>query len=35
MICEMLLAAVHTGEAKKRAILWGIGGTFIKVGLGP
>src|SRR6267142_3639547 len=30
-----VLAAVQRAKAKKRAILWGIGGHVIKVGLGP
>lgn len=29
------LHAVHTARRKKKAILWGIGGHVIKVGLGP
>jgi hypothetical protein len=30
-----LLSAVHWAKAGKRAVLWGIGGHVIKVGLGP
>src|SRR5258706_3335653 len=30
-----LLAAVHTARKQRKAILWGIGGHVIKVGLGP
>jgi len=30
-----LLAAIHRAHRQKRAILWGIGGHVIKVGLGP
>jgi len=30
-----LLGAIHTARKKRRAILWGIGGHVIKVGLGP
>jgi hypothetical protein len=30
-----LLAAIHTARKQHRAILWGIGGHVIKVGLGP
>jgi len=30
-----VLGAVHRAKAKKRAMLWGIGGHVIKVGLGP
>src|SRR6202045_1758756 len=30
-----VLAAVHRAKARKRAMLWGIGGHVIKVGLGP
>ena len=30
-----LLAAVHVARAKRKAILWGMGGHVIKVGLGP
>src|SRR5271169_5257242 len=30
-----LLAAIHRARKQKRAILWGIGGHVIKVGLGP
>jgi hypothetical protein len=30
-----LLSAVHRAKAGKRAVLWGIGGHVIKVGLGP
>jgi hypothetical protein len=30
-----LLAAVHLAKRQKRAVLWGIGGHVIKVGLGP
>jgi len=28
-------SAIHRGKARKRAVLWGIGGHVIKVGLGP
>src|SRR3984957_12991527 len=30
-----VLAAVHRAKERKRAVLWGIGGHVIKVGLGP
>jgi hypothetical protein len=30
-----LLAAIHAARKQRRAILWGIGGHVIKVGLGP
>jgi hypothetical protein len=30
-----LLAAIHAARRQRRAILWGIGGHVIKVGLGP
>ncbi|HTB93203.1 MAG TPA: hypothetical protein VK728_10260 [Candidatus Sulfotelmatobacter sp.] len=30
-----VLAAIHRAKARKRAVLWGIGGHVIKVGLGP
>jgi hypothetical protein len=30
-----VLAAIHQAKARKRAVLWGIGGHVIKVGLGP
>jgi len=30
-----VLGAVHRAKSRKRAILWGIGGHVIKVGLGP
>jgi hypothetical protein len=30
-----VLEAIHRAKARKRAILWGIGGHVIKVGLGP
>jgi len=30
-----LLAAIHSARKQRRAILWGIGGHVIKVGLGP
>ena len=30
-----LLSAVHHAKKQKRAVLWGIGGHVIKVGLGP
>jgi hypothetical protein len=30
-----VLAAVHRAKAQKRAVVWGIGGHVIKVGLGP
>ena len=30
-----VLAAIHRAKARKRAVLWGIGGHIIKVGLGP
>jgi hypothetical protein len=30
-----VLGAVHLAKARKRAVLWGIGGHVIKVGLGP
>src|SRR6202035_3845862 len=30
-----LLRAIHSARSQRRAILWGIGGHVIKVGLGP
>ena len=30
-----VVAAVHRAKSRKRAVLWGIGGHVIKVGLGP
>src|SRR5208283_3381413 len=30
-----LLSAVHRAKKQRRAVLWGIGGHVIKVGLGP
>jgi hypothetical protein len=30
-----VLAAVHQAKSRRRAVLWGIGGHVIKVGLGP
>src|SRR5262245_39482208 len=30
-----LLGAIHSARQQRRAILWGIGGHVIKVGLGP
>jgi hypothetical protein len=30
-----VLTAIHQAKARKRAVLWGIGGHVIKVGLGP
>jgi len=30
-----VLSAIHRAKARKRAVLWGIGGHVIKVGLGP
>jgi len=30
-----LLTAIHRARKQKRAILWGLGGHVIKVGLGP
>ena len=30
-----LLAAIHAARSRRRAILWGMGGHVIKVGLGP
>src|SRR5713101_2635187 len=30
-----LLTAIHSARKQRRAILWGIGGHVIKVGLGP
>src|SRR5579863_8803853 len=30
-----IAAAIHAARAKKKAILWGMGGHVIKVGLGP
>src|SRR5260370_41454380 len=30
-----LLAAIHQARTQRKAILWGIGGHVIKVGLGP
>src|SRR5271154_285063 len=32
---RQLLAAVHRAKKQKKAVLWGIGGHVIKVGLGP
>src|SRR5450755_2792381 len=32
---RQLLGAMHRARARKKAILWGIGGHVIKVGLGP
>src|SRR5258708_29686957 len=32
---RQLLAAIHRAHKQRRAILWGIGGHVIKVGLGP
>src|SRR5579863_1660803 len=32
---RQLLAAVHRARRQRAAILWGIGGHVIKVGLGP
>ena len=32
---RQLLAAIHRARKQRRAILWGIGGHVIKVGLGP
>jgi hypothetical protein len=32
---RQLLAAMHAARRRRRAILWGIGGHVIKVGLGP
>jgi hypothetical protein len=32
---RQLLAAIHRAKKEKKAILWGIGGHVIKVGLGP
>src|SRR3989454_5688838 len=32
---RQLLAAVHRARRQRKAILWGIGGHVIKVGLGP
>src|SRR3984893_4810545 len=32
---RQLLAAIHDARKKRKAILWGIGGHVIKVGLGP
>ena len=32
---RQLLAAIHAARKQRRAILWGIGGHVIKVGLGP
>jgi hypothetical protein len=32
---RQLLAAIHSARRQRRAILWGIGGHVIKVGLGP
>jgi hypothetical protein len=32
---RQLLAAIHSARKQRRAILWGIGGHVIKVGLGP
>ena len=30
-----LLSAIHAARKQRKAILWGIGGHMIKVGLGP
>ena len=30
-----VLSAIHRAKARKRAVLWGVGGHVIKVGLGP
>src|SRR5580698_8483574 len=30
-----LLAAIHRARKQRKAILWGLGGHLIKVGLGP
>src|SRR6266481_10038434 len=30
-----LLAAIHSARKRRKAILWGLGGHVIKVGLGP
>ena len=32
---RQLLAAIHTARKQRKAILWGLGGHVIKVGLGP
>src|ERR1700747_807750 len=32
---RMLLSAIHAARRRRAAILWGIGGHVIKVGLGP
>jgi hypothetical protein len=32
---RQLLGAMHTARKRRRAILWGIGGHVVKVGLGP
>src|SRR5580700_3227187 len=32
---RQLLSAIHSSRRQRRAILWGIGGHVIKVGLGP
>ncbi|HET8922835.1 MAG TPA: hypothetical protein VFN26_07530 [Candidatus Acidoferrum sp.] len=32
---RLLLGAIHAASKRRRAILWGIGGHIIKVGLGP
>src|SRR5580704_5012066 len=32
---RQLLEAVHRAKRQKKAVLWGIGGHVIKVGLGP
>jgi hypothetical protein len=32
---RQLLSAIHTARKQRRAILWGLGGHVIKVGLGP
>ena len=32
---RLLLAAIHRAKKARRAVLWGIGGHVIKVGLGP
>ena len=32
---RQLLSAIHTARRQRRAVLWGVGGHVIKVGLGP
>src|SRR6266705_4737067 len=32
---RQLLSAMHTARKQRKAILWGLGGHVIKVGLGP